>query len=56
MFSSTSVGNPTASTGAASISCRVMCSESSTRITASGFGVPGILPRSTSIDTRASSE
>ena len=44
MFSSTSVGSPTASTGAASISCRVRCSESSTSRTASGLGVPGMLP------------
>ena len=56
MFSSTSVGRPSASTGAASISCRLRCSESSTSRTASGAGVPGISPCSTSTATRASSE
>jgi hypothetical protein len=56
MFSSTSVGRPRLSTGAASISCRRSCSESSTSRIASGAGVPGISPCSTSIATRASSE
>ena len=56
MLSSTSVGSPSASTGAASINWRVRCRESSTSSTASGLGVPGILPRSTSMETRASSE
>ena len=56
MFSSTSVGRPRLSTGAANISCRRSCSESSTSRIASGAGVPGISPCSTSIATRASSE
>ena len=56
MLSSTRVGRPRASTGAASMSWRVRCRESRTSRTASGLGVPGILPRSTSMETRASSE
>ena len=56
MFRSTRVGMPSASTGAASISCRVRCRESRTSRTASGLGVPGILPFSTSTATLASSE
>ena len=56
MLSSTRVGSPIASTGAASINWRVRCSESITSSTASGLGVPSIWPRSTSMETRASSE
>ena len=56
MFSKASVGSPRAITGAASDRWRVRLVASSTSKTASGRGIPSIVPFNTLTATRSSSE